>query len=68
MKNLKLLGLGLFFALSQLACTSSDKSGNDSDSAVMAPVDTLGGDTTQHNSFADSSATSGADTTENMNH
>jgi hypothetical protein len=68
MKNLKLLIAGLCFGISITACNSSNKSEGETDStgmdsAVMAPVDTLGGDTTQ-NSMPDSSATSGVDTTQ----
>ena len=72
MKNLKLLIAGLCFGISIAACNSSNKSEGETDSAgmdsaVMAPVDTLGGDTTR-NSMTDSSGTTGSDTTQNMNH
>ncbi|MFA6275404.1 MAG: hypothetical protein WC622_01570 [Pedobacter sp.] len=46
-----------------IACNSSAKNEEESDSALVAPVDTLGGDTTRH-SMTDSSATSGVDTTQ----
>jgi hypothetical protein len=63
MKNFKLLIACLCFGISMIACNSSAKNEEESDSALVAPVDTLGGDTTRH-SMTDSSATSGVDTTQ----